>query len=75
MLQERAEQLELCGDWRQNARLHPCLAVPHHKPNDINHFKEWKTDNTIFVILLYSPVLYFWVPLDSLDVYLYVPVY
>lgn len=75
MLQERAEELELCRGWRQNARLHPCLALLHNKPNDINRFKEWKTDNMIFVILLYSPVLHFWVPFHSLDGYLYVLVY
>lgn len=48
MLQERAEQLELCRDWRQNARLHPCLALLHNKLNNIIDFKEWKTDNMIF---------------------------
>lgn len=71
-LQERAEQLELCRDWRQNARLHPCLALLHNKPNNIINFKKWETDNMIFVILLYSPVIHFWLPLNSLDRYLYV---
>lgn len=75
MLQERAEQAELCRDWKQNARFHPCLDLLHNKPTDMNHFQEQKTDNTIFVILLYSPILHFWMPLDSFDGYLYVLVY
>lgn len=75
MLQERAEQLELCRDWRQHSRLHSCLALLYNKLNNITDFKEWKTENMIFVILLYSPVIHFWLPLKSLDRYSYVFVY
>lgn len=57
------------------ARLHPCLALLHNTLNNIIDFKVWKTDNMIFVILLYLPVIHFWLPLNSLDRYLYAFIY
>lgn len=75
MLQERAEKAVALQRLEAECQT-PSLPCPlHNKPNDINHLKEWKTDNMIFVILLYSPVLHFWVHLDSSDGYLYVLVY